>query len=193
MILFIDTHDELITIALKNKDDLFVKTQESEYSHSIYTMPMIENIFKENNLNVKDLEKIAIKKPPAKAKAEYIKSQLGEIKQDILNNNFAYADIEEKYKIKRTAMRTYLSKEQDYETLKEILKENGKRNQITRGILNSNNLIRKYQINNNMTAEEISKITHIPVPTIRKLSSGQTDINKIKFKTKQKLIDAKIL
>ena len=60
MILFIDTHDELITIALKNKDDLYVKTQESEYSHSIYTMPMIESIFKENNLNVKDLEKIIV-------------------------------------------------------------------------------------------------------------------------------------
>ena len=44
MILFIDTHDELITIALKNKDDLYIKTQESEYSHSIFTMPMIERL-----------------------------------------------------------------------------------------------------------------------------------------------------
>lgn len=60
MILFIDTHDELITIAIKNKDDLFIKTQESEYSHSIYTMPIIESLFKENNLNVKDLEKIIV-------------------------------------------------------------------------------------------------------------------------------------
>ena len=60
MILFIDTHAELITIALKNKKDLFIKTQESEYSHSIYTMPMIESIFKENNLNVKDLKKIIV-------------------------------------------------------------------------------------------------------------------------------------
>lgn len=58
MILFIDTHDELITVALKNGDDLFIKTKESEYSHSIYTMPMIESLFKENNLNVKDLKKI---------------------------------------------------------------------------------------------------------------------------------------
>ena len=41
MILFIDTHASLITIALKNKKDLFVKTQESEYSHSVFTMPMI--------------------------------------------------------------------------------------------------------------------------------------------------------
>ena len=64
MILFIDTHDELITIALKNKENLFIKTQESEYSHSIYTMPMIESIFKENNLEIKDLEKIIVLNGP---------------------------------------------------------------------------------------------------------------------------------
>lgn len=64
MVLFIDTHDELITIALKNKNDLFIKTKESEYSHSIFTMPMIEEIFKENNLNVKDLDKIIVVNGP---------------------------------------------------------------------------------------------------------------------------------
>lgn len=64
MILFIDTHDELITIALKNDNDLFIKTQESEYSHSIYTMPMIESLFKENNLYVKDLKKIIVVNGP---------------------------------------------------------------------------------------------------------------------------------
>lgn len=60
MILFIDTHDELITIALKNNDDLFIKTKVSEYAHSVYTMPMIEEIFKENNLDIKDLNKIIV-------------------------------------------------------------------------------------------------------------------------------------
>lgn len=64
MILFIDTHNELITIALKNKDDLFIKEQESEYSHSIYVMPMIESIFKENNLDIKDLEKVIVVNGP---------------------------------------------------------------------------------------------------------------------------------
>ena len=49
MILFIDTHDELITVGLKNGEELYLKTQESEYSHSIYTMPMIESLFKDNN------------------------------------------------------------------------------------------------------------------------------------------------
>ena len=64
MILFIDTHSELITIALKNNNDLFIKTKESEYSHSIYTMPMIEEIFKENNLDVKSLKKIIVVNGP---------------------------------------------------------------------------------------------------------------------------------
>jgi len=64
MILFIDTHAELITIALKTEKDLFIKTQESEYSHSIYTMPMIESIFKDNNLNIKDLKKIIVVNGP---------------------------------------------------------------------------------------------------------------------------------
>ena len=64
MILFIDTHTELITIALKTNDNLFIKTKESEYSHSIYTMPMIEELFKENNLNVKDLDEIIVVNGP---------------------------------------------------------------------------------------------------------------------------------
>ena len=35
MILFIDTHDSLITVALKNNDKLIIKTKESFFSHSI--------------------------------------------------------------------------------------------------------------------------------------------------------------
>lgn len=64
MILFIDTHAELITVALKTDKELFIKTQESEYSHSIYTMPMIQSIFKDNNLNVRDLKKIIVVNGP---------------------------------------------------------------------------------------------------------------------------------
>jgi tRNA threonylcarbamoyladenosine biosynthesis protein TsaB len=64
MILFIDTHDELITIGLKTSEELYLKTQESEYSHSIYTMPMIESLFKDNNLSVKDLKKIIVVNGP---------------------------------------------------------------------------------------------------------------------------------
>ena len=64
MILFIDTHDELITVGLKNGEELYLKTQESEYSHSIYTIHIIESLFKDNNLNVKDLKKIIVVNGP---------------------------------------------------------------------------------------------------------------------------------
>lgn len=64
MILFIDTHADLITIALKNNKDLYIKTQESEYSHSIYTMPMIKEIFNENKLDIHDLKKIIVVNGP---------------------------------------------------------------------------------------------------------------------------------
>lgn len=60
MILFIDTHTELITIALKTDKKLYIKTKDSEYSHSIYTMPLIEEIFKDNNLNIRELKKIIV-------------------------------------------------------------------------------------------------------------------------------------
>ena len=60
MILFIDTHDSLITIGLKIDDKLFIKNKESEYTHSVYVMPMIEEIFKENNVKVNDLKKIIV-------------------------------------------------------------------------------------------------------------------------------------
>ena len=64
MILFIDTHDELITIGLEYNDKLFIKTKESEYSHSIFTMPMIKEIFEENNLNINDLDKVIVVNGP---------------------------------------------------------------------------------------------------------------------------------
>lgn len=64
MILFIDTHDDLITIALKNDNELYIKTQISEYAHSVYTMPLIEELFKVNNLDIKDLKKIIVVNGP---------------------------------------------------------------------------------------------------------------------------------
>lgn len=64
MILFIDTHDSLITIAVKDDSKLYIKTKESEYSHSIYVMPMIEEIFSENNLDVKLLKQIIVVNGP---------------------------------------------------------------------------------------------------------------------------------
>lgn len=56
--LFLDTHDELITVALYNEGKMLIKTQESEYSHAVYLMPMIKNLLLENDLSVKDIKDI---------------------------------------------------------------------------------------------------------------------------------------
>lgn len=64
MLLFIDTHDMLITIAIKNGDKLFIKTKESEYSHSKFVMPMIKEIFEENNLDIHNLDEILVVNGP---------------------------------------------------------------------------------------------------------------------------------
>lgn len=56
--LFIDTHSELITVALYDGEKLVCKTQESEYSHAVYLTPMIESILKENELTVRDVKNI---------------------------------------------------------------------------------------------------------------------------------------
>ena len=64
MILFIDTHDSLITIGIKTDNELLTKTKESEYSHSKYVMPMIKELFGENNLDVHDLKEIVVVNGP---------------------------------------------------------------------------------------------------------------------------------
>ncbi len=56
--LFIDTHDELITVALLNDNQVIEKTKESLYSHAVYLMPMVQNILKENDLTVKNIKDI---------------------------------------------------------------------------------------------------------------------------------------
>lgn len=56
--LFIDTHSELITVALYNQDNYYEKVQESHYEHAVYLTPMIDSILKENGLSVKDIKNI---------------------------------------------------------------------------------------------------------------------------------------
>ena len=59
--LFISTFRELIEIALlKNQKLVSKKEQISNRNHSIYTVPLIEEILKENSLTTKDLNEIII-------------------------------------------------------------------------------------------------------------------------------------
>lgn len=60
-VLFISTYDELITIGLLKDDKLIMKKEKnSNREHSIYTVPLIDEILKENNLKPKDLKQIIV-------------------------------------------------------------------------------------------------------------------------------------
>ena len=63
--LFIDTHNEIIKIILfKDGKILEFKEKESSMQHSVYTMPMIETVLKNNNLNSTDLNEIIVVNGP---------------------------------------------------------------------------------------------------------------------------------
>lgn len=134
-----------------------------------------------------DLEKIAIKKPIQKEKQEYIKSQLNNIKQDILEHKFSYKQIEDKYKTTSSTIKKYLEKESNWKIIEESLKQAGKRNQFVCKLKYQKNPLQQYRIEHNLTIKELSKITQIPAPTIAKIEIGATDISKIKPNTRKKL------
>lgn len=62
--LFIDTHDELITVALVKDNTVIKKEQESLYKHAVYLMPMVKSIIEENDLTVKDIKNIVCTNGP---------------------------------------------------------------------------------------------------------------------------------
>ncbi len=59
--LFISTFDELITIGLLKNGKLIEKKEKiSNRNHSVYTVPMIEEILKNNNINTNYLNEIIV-------------------------------------------------------------------------------------------------------------------------------------
>lgn len=63
--LFISTYSETITIGLFKDEQLIMqKDKESEKSHSIYLVPMIDEILKNNNITCQDLTEIIVVNGP---------------------------------------------------------------------------------------------------------------------------------
>ena len=63
--LFIDTHNELIKIILFKDGKIIEKLEkESSMQHSVYTMPMIEEILKNNNITPSNLNEIIVVNGP---------------------------------------------------------------------------------------------------------------------------------
>lgn len=134
-----------------------------------------------------DLEKIAIQEPILATKQNYIKEQLKNMKKDVFNNSFTYLDLTKKYKISNTTIATYFKKEKDYELVKNKLEENVKKKSIIKKNSNKANPLIEYKQKHNVSSKDISKITNIPLPTLRAIECGKTDFSKIKPTTKAKL------
>ena len=63
--LFIDTHNEIIKIILfKDGKIVDLKEKESSMKHSVYTMPLIEEVLKNNNLDSNDINEIIVVNGP---------------------------------------------------------------------------------------------------------------------------------
>ncbi len=56
--LFIDSHDELITVALRKGENIYKEEKESHYEHGVFLMNMIKNIIENNGLTAKDINNI---------------------------------------------------------------------------------------------------------------------------------------
>ena len=50
--LFIDTHDEVITVSLVNESNVFTKEQASFHKHAVYLVPMIRSILSESKEDI---------------------------------------------------------------------------------------------------------------------------------------------
>ncbi len=61
--LFIDTHDELITVSFVKDNDIFTKEVISE-SHSTHLLPLIDEMLKEKNIKLNDFNRIVVVNGP---------------------------------------------------------------------------------------------------------------------------------
>lgn len=134
-----------------------------------------------------NLEEIAIKKPALKEKQTYIKQQLENMKIDVLKNDFTYSKLANKYQISSGTIKRYLKREKNWDVIQKSLEEAKQKNRHICKMKHQDNPIQKYRIKHNLSIEEFSKITHIPIPTLRAIECGKTDIKKVKAHTKQKL------
>ena len=63
-VLFIDTHDELLTVDLVIDGRENKKEVESINSHSVMLLPLIDSMLKEENISLRDINKIVVVNGP---------------------------------------------------------------------------------------------------------------------------------
>ena len=56
--LFIDSHSEIITVALRKEGKVYKEEKESHYEHGVFLMNMVKDIIENNGLTTKDINEI---------------------------------------------------------------------------------------------------------------------------------------
>lgn len=134
-----------------------------------------------------NLEEIAIITPPKKEKENYVNDNLENMKKDVMSGGATYRELSKKYNLESSTIKRYFLKENDYLELKIALEKNAKNKLIYKKGDNSSNPLLEIKIRNNLTTKQLSKITGIPVSTLRAIESGRTNYKNISYKTKRKL------
>ena len=57
-VLFIDTHDTIISVGLMVNEEVYVSQKESHYEHGVFLMSMISELIESHSLTIKDIDKI---------------------------------------------------------------------------------------------------------------------------------------
>ncbi len=143
--LFIDTHNELIKIILfKDGKILTDKEKMSNMQHSVYTMPMIEETLKENNIESSNLNEIIVVNGPGSFTGVRIGVTIAKTMAYLLNIPIKSIDT-----LKMQAL--LINKD------KKIVIENEKNGKYLGIFDKNNNVIQKYKYMKNSEFEEFIK------------------------------------
>lgn len=140
-----------------------------------------------------DLEKISIIKPPKKEKTDYINSILEDMKNDVMQNGFTYADLAKKYNLASSTVSTYFKKQDNYFEIEQKLKNNARNKMSLTTRCNKQSPLLEYKLKHNCTTADISKITGIPISTLRAVECGKIKLSDKSCKTRIKLEECNII
>ena len=143
--LFIDTHNELIKIILFKDGKILTDIEKmSNMQHSVYTMPMIEEILKENNIESSNLNEIIVVNGPGSFTGVRIGVTIAKTMAYLLNIPIKSIDT-----LKMQAL--LINKD------KKIVIENEKNGKYLGIFDKNNNVIQKYKYMKNSEFEEFIK------------------------------------
>lgn len=167
--LFIDTSTESLTIALFKDDVLLSTSTESSSEHSKYAMPILEQIFKENNIKPNMVNKIMVINGPGSFTGIRIGVTIAKIYAWALNINI----------VPISSLKAYAISNKNYDYYVSII--DARRNYVYAGIYDKNydNVIKESYISKDELADKVNSLSNILVIGDTSLDDFPVRSNKI--------------